>query len=142
MLPEEIRAEFRRLKTGVEDLKKFGITMAVILGLLTCLAGYEDSWAAPYLAVLAVAFLLFGIIKPSFLKHVYLGWMALALVMGFYVTKIIMALLFYGMFTPMGVIGRLFTKDMLDEQADPQAQTYWQPYPKKQDPRKHLERQF
>ena len=142
MLPEEIISEFRRLKTTPNDLKKFGMTMAVILGVLACLAGYKHSWSFPYLLVLALGFLLLDIIKPLFLKHIYLGWMSLAIAMGFVVTKVILAILFYGMFTITGMIARLFNKDRLDQQYETDAKTYWKPHEKRHDPRKHLEHQF
>jgi len=142
MLPEEIISEFRRLKTTSNDLKKFGMTMAVILGVLACFTVYKHSWSFPYLLVLALGFLLLGIIKPLFLKHIYLGWMTLAIAMGFVVTKVILGILFFGVFTITGVIARLFNKDMLDQQYEADARTYWKPHEKRQDPRKQLEHQF
>jgi len=116
--------------------------MAVILGILACVAVYRHSWSMPYLVVLTLGFLLSGILKPMLLKQVYLGWMALAIGMGFVMTKVIMAILFFGVFTVGGLIGRLFSKDMLDQQYESHAQTYWKPHVKSSDAKKHLEHQF
>jgi uncharacterized membrane protein len=142
MILEEIRSELGRLKTAPKDLRKFGITMAVILGILTGITLYTGSWAFPYLLVLAVGFLLVGIIKPTFLKKIYLGWMTIAITIGFFVTRIILSLLFYVVFTIVGIIARLVNKDMLDQEYEANAGTYWKKHEKPQDPRKHLERQF
>jgi hypothetical protein len=66
----------------------------------------------------------------------------LAIVLGFFVTKIILSVLFYVMFTIIGVIARTFHHDMLDEEYDAEATTYWKPYQPPKDAKKHLERQF
>jgi hypothetical protein len=142
MIFDDIKSELRRLKTEPQDLKKFGITMAVILGVLGGITLYKGSWSYPYLLVLAVGFLVFGIVKPLLLKHVYLGWMALAFTMGFFMTRIILTILFYGVFTIVGVFVRFTNKDMLDQQYAPNVKTYWKPHVKPQDLKKHLERQF
>ena len=142
MILEEIKSEVSRLETEAKDLRKFGITMAVILGILSGITLYKGSWSFPYLLVLAGGFLLFGLIKPLLLKRVYLGWMAIAITMGYFVTRIILSILFYGVFTLVGIISRFFNKDMLDQNYKAKAETYWKKHEKPQDPRKHLERQF
>ena len=142
MILEEIKSEVIRLKTEAKDLRKFGITMAVILGILTGITLYKGSWSFPYLLVLAIGFLVFGLIKPLLLRHIYLGWMAIAITMGYFVTRIILSILFYGVFTLIGFISRFFNKDMLDQNYEAKADTYWKEHEKPQDPKKHLERQF
>ncbi len=142
MILEEITSELRRLKTEPKDLRKFGITMGVILGILTGITLYKESWSFPYLLILSGVFLLIGIIKPILLKYIYLGWMALAITIGFFVTRIILSILFYVMFTIAGIIGRLVNNDMLDQKYDANADTYWKKHEKPQDSKKHLERQF
>ncbi len=142
MIFEEIRLELRQLKTTLRELRKFGITMAIILGILTGITLYKGSWLFPYFLGLAGAFFVIGILKPILLKYIYLGWMAIAITMGFFVTKVILSIVFYGIFTIVGIIARLVNQDMLDQQYDPDAETYWKQHEKPQDSRKHLERQF
>lgn len=139
---KDIRSEVCRLKTDAKDLRKFGITMAIVLGLLTALTAYRQSGAFPYLLVLALGFLGVGLIKPIWLNQVYLAWMTLAFVLGYIMTRVILTALFFLVFVPIGLITRMTNKDMLDEQYKPDAATYWKPYPKRIDPRKQLERQF
>jgi hypothetical protein len=139
---KDIRSEIRHLKTDAKELRKFGITMAVVLGLLTALTAYRHSGSFPYLLALAVAFLGFGLLKPAWLKQIYLGWMTLAFVMGYIMTRVILTLLFFIVFVPIGLIARITSKDMLDEHYEPDAATYWKPYAKRADPKKQLERQF
>jgi len=142
MILEEIKSELSRLKTEAQDLRKFGITMTVILGILTGITMYKGSWSFPYLLVLTLGFLIIGILKPLLLKKIYIGWMAIAVTMGFFVTKIILSLLFYGVFTVIGIIVRLLNRDMLDQNYEANAETYWKKHEKPQDPKQQLERQF
>ncbi|NUO82084.1 hypothetical protein HUU05_18590 [candidate division KSB1 bacterium] len=55
----------------------------------------------------------------------YRGWMALAVAMGFVMTRVILTVLFYGMFTPIALVMKLLRKDPLHERFDKQAETYW-----------------
>ncbi len=142
MIIEEIRSEVAKLPTTPKDLRTFAITMAVVLGLLTALTWYKGSWSFPYLFGLALAFLVVGFVKPALLKYVYLGWMTLAVFLGFFMTRIILSLLFFTMFSFGALIVKITGKDMLDERYEPDADTYWKPYDKPQDQKQRLERQF
>ncbi len=142
MFIDDIRSEVATLPTSPKDLRKFAITMAVVLGLLAALTWYKGSWSFPYLLGLAIAFLGFGFTKPALLKPIYLGWMTLAVFLGFFMTRIILSVLFYTVFSIGGLIVKITGKDMLDEQYEPDAETYWKPYVKPQDPKQRLERQF
>ena len=46
---------------------------------------------------------------------------------GWTVSRVILAILFYGVFTPVGVLFRLLGRDALGLQPKPAADTYWTP---------------
>jgi hypothetical protein len=116
--------------------------MAVVLGILALLTGYKGSWSFPYILVLGVAFAGCAFLQPILLKQVYLGWMTLAIVMGFFMTRVILSVLFFSVFSIGGVITRVLRKDLLDQQYDPNAKTYWKSYNKPQNPKRKFEQQF
>ena len=116
--------------------------MAVVLGLLTALSRYKGSGFTLVLLVLAVGFLLCGLLRPILLKKFYIGWMTIAFTLGFFMTKVILSILFYVVFTIGGIIGRLINNDMLDQNYNHDTPTYWKPHKKPQDVKQHLERQF
>jgi multisubunit Na+/H+ antiporter MnhG subunit len=117
--------EIKKIKTDSKELRKFGIILAIVLGLLGGFALYKGS--GKYLGFWGVGllFLVFGLFLPQFLKSVYKAWMALALVLGWINTHLILGLIFYLVFTPMGLIMKLLGKDLLDQKLDPEAKTYW-----------------
>ncbi|PIE35517.1 hypothetical protein CSA56_04000 [candidate division KSB3 bacterium] len=139
---EEIRTELQKLKTARDDLQKFGITMAVVLGLLSALAWYKEIASFPYLLGLAIIFLGLGLLAPTLLKQVYRYWMTLAIILGSIMTKVILSLLFYTAITLVGLISGISNKDRLNQNFETQAESYWIPYKRPKDMKRHLEKQF
>jgi len=84
---------------------------------------------APRLWALGVAalFLLVGAAAPAALTPLNKAWMGLAHLLSRVVNPIIMAVLFYGVFTPIAMIGRLAGRDPLRFKLDKQAGSYWIP---------------
>lgn len=52
-----------------------------------------------------------ALLIPNSLKWFYKGWMSIALVIGWINTRIILAIVFYIIITPMGLIMRIFGKN-------------------------------
>ena len=50
---------------------------------------------------------------------------AVALPIGFVVSHVVMAALFFGLFMPIGLLFRLLGRDSLHRKSDPDASTYW-----------------
>lgn len=126
----DIRREIGKLKTGRRELRNFGILFFVVPGLiaaLRCWRGHAD-W--PFFAAPAALFLLAGLAAPGVLKPLYKAWMAFAIVLGWVMTRVLLTLTFFLIFTPMGFLTKIMGKDLLDQKWAPDAETYW----KKHDP--------
>jgi hypothetical protein len=67
-----------------------------------------------------------GWLVPAFMRLVYLGMSYLAWPIGFVVSHVILALVYYLIFTPIGLVMRLFGYDPMARRFDPEATTYWQ----------------
>jgi hypothetical protein len=74
----------------------------------------------------AVAFLLAGILTPASLTPLNRAWMVSAHFLGKIINPIVMAILFYGLFTPLAIVMRWNGRDALRFRFDPRATTYWQ----------------
>ena len=112
MLLEEIKS----IKSGRKELKSFGIVIAVALAILGGLLFWKEKGSYPYFLVGSGAFLLCGLLLPTVLKPFHKVWMALAVVLGWIMTRVILTVLYYLMMTPIGLCGRLFGKAFLDVQ--------------------------
>ncbi len=88
----------------------------------------------------ASALLLFAFVRPALLKPIYILWNTLAESMAWLNTKILLSVIFFTLFTPLGIVRRKFGQDPLNRQFDPHASTYRAIRPAR--PTSHLTRQF
>ena len=134
--------EIRNIKSGISELRKFGITLCVVFGLL----GALFLWRAKpfYYQMFAVSgfFLFFGLAFPIILKPIHKVWMGIALVLGFIMTGVILSVLFYLVITPIGLLSRLCGKDSLDLKLDKSVKSYWIQKKKIDFEKSNYERQF
>ena len=91
--------------------------------------------------VLLLVLGIWGLVAPMSLRPVYNIWMKFGILMGTYImTPLIMSIVFFGMFMPMGLIMRLFGKDAMARTLDSGAASYR--VPSAQPPVKNLEKPF
>lgn len=105
--------------------RSFGVVFTVVftvVGLWPLARGGEPrTWA---LAV-AAAFLLAALARPSLLAPLNRLWFRFGLLLHRVVSPIILGLMFYAVFMPMGFLMRLFGKRPLGLGLDRTASSYW-----------------
>jgi len=138
MLLEEIKS----IRADKPTLRKFGIGLFVLLLIFSAISIWKDGDVYRYLAPLAVISLLIALIFPLALKFIFLPWMALATVIGWLMTRVILITLFYLIITPFSIIMKLAGKDLLDEKLEPHRKSYWVLRDKKTIGKEELLRQF
>ncbi len=109
------------------EFRKFGNTMGVFLLLLGLVFTY---FSFPYSKTLLLSgglLLLLGMLVPVTLRPIFAIWMSLATLLGFIMTRVLLGIIFFLIFTPVGLVFRLLQKDLLDESIDPDAESYWKP---------------
>lgn len=135
--------EIKNIKSGRRELRKFGITFGILLGLLGGWFFWREKEHYSYFLILSVAFLLFGLVVPIVLKPVYKVWMTLAVLLCWLMTRFILSVLFYLVVTPTGLLARSFGKDFLDLKFDRSAAgSYWIPRKRVKFERSDYEKQF
>ena len=78
--------------------------------------------------VAGVAGRLIGLVRPEWLKPVFVGLTLATWPIGWVVSNLLMGLLYYGVITPIGLAIRLAGRDLLARKLDRAAETYWEPY--------------
>jgi hypothetical protein len=121
MLLEEIKS----IKSTRRDLRKFGLTVGIFLLIIAGFLFWKQRPSFPYFAYAGGALALAALIAPFLLKPVYKIWMSFAVVMGFIMTRMILTLLYYGLFTPTALVTKLLGKDLLEQDWDRKAASYW-----------------
>lgn len=135
-------AEIRHIKSGPSQLREFGVTIGAILIVLGDIAMIRGRSSSPYLLSFGVAFLALAFAAPAVLMPLQKAWMALGLILGFFVSRAILTVLFYGVVTPIGLLMRLCGKDILDKRIDRSVQSYWQLRPAVAKDKKSYENQY
>lgn len=125
------------------DLRNFALVMAVASALIAAYLWYvELEQGLRVMGGVAALFVFVGLVIPIGLKPLYIVWMALARVLAFVNTHLLLALVFYSLFTVIGGIMRLLGRDPLDRKLSADESSYWQ---RREPPllaREHYERQF
>ncbi len=70
-------------------------------------------------------FILTALIYPRLLKYFYIVWVKFGEFIGGIISKIILFVLFYGLFAPIGLFFRIIRKDLLNQKLDANANSYW-----------------
>ncbi len=105
----------------------FGFVMAgafTVVGLFPLLDGRAPR---PWALAVAGAVLAAALVKAELLAPFNKVWFRFGLLLQRIVSPVIMALLFYGVVTPTGLILRALGKDPLRLRFDPNAESYWIP---------------
>src|SRR5260221_8185968 len=101
-----ITEEIKQLKTGPRDLRKFGLTVGGVLGLLGLWFLYRHKAHYPYFLYPGLVLLVLGVAVPRSLKYLYIGWMTFAFVMGMIVSTALLTVFFFVVVTPIGLVAR------------------------------------
>jgi hypothetical protein len=129
-------------KSERKVLREFGLTLGIAFGVLAGIFLLRGRSHYVYFVWPAGVFIVAGLVAPVVLRPIRRGWMTAAGGMGWVMTRVILTVLFFGVFTPIGVIARLAGKRFLHLSAEPSAESYWV----KRDPSASepgaLERQF
>ena len=117
--------EIKSIKGTKPEFRKFGLTIGVFLLVIAGFLFWKQRPSFPYFAYIGGGFALLGLAAPIILKPIYKVWMSFAVVMGFVMTRVILTVLYFGMFTPIALLTKLLGKDLLDQRLDKNAASYW-----------------
>ena len=135
--------EIKELKTGPRELRKFGLLVGGVCAALGLLYVLRGKHIYPWFLYPGLVLLVFGATLPQALRHVYIVWMSLAVVLGFIVSNVLLTVFFFIVITPIGLVARLSGKDFLRLKLDRNAPTYWMPRASQRDrARSDYEKQF
>lgn len=128
---------------SAKELRVFALLLVPFLALVAWFvaARWEAHTAAGLILGAAMVLGCAGLAWPAVLRPVYQVWMIAVFPIGWTISHLAMALLFYLVFTPVGLIMRACGRDPLERQWDRAARTYWKPRSPNPDKKRYF-RQF
>ncbi len=143
-LINEMKTGLSRLKQDNRSLRKFSLVLSgamVFIGLAVFFFGRYPERAYP-LIIIALVLLITGLPLPRLIKPLHTFWMGLALFIGYFMSRLLLSLLFFIIFSPVSLFLRLLGKDILKQKINKNANSYWIKKDKKDRSTKDYERQF
>tara|TARA_B100001559_G_C16273345_1_gene517105 strand:- start:173 stop:583 length:411 start_codon:yes stop_codon:yes gene_type:complete len=133
--------EIKNIKTSNKDIRSFGITIGIILFIISAILFYYDKSSHQIIAYIGGGFIGLGIIIPILLKPIYILWMTFAVILGWIMTRVVLGVVFYFILTPIGLMTRLLGEDFLSlKKSD--FNSYWNARDESDELNQDYEKQF
>ena len=134
--------EIQSIKSKKTDLLKFGITVGIMLMIIAGFLFWKEKESFQILLFFGITLFILGIAIPFILKPIYWVWMIFATILGWIMTRVILSLLFYVVFTSIGLTLRFFGKQFLELRWDKSKESYWNFRTNEHLQNKNYEKQF
>ena len=131
-----------KLNLDKGSLRKFGITMGIAFLAISSIIFFRHRHSFLPEVVISGLFFAFAFLAPLLLKPVYIVWMRFAFLLGWVNTRLILAVLFYLVFTPIGLVLKMLNNDLLDRKIEKDKGSYWREKEIKPYSQGDYERQF
>ena len=134
--------EIKNIKSEKSDLRNFGIIIGIILLIISGFLFWKEKDLFQIFLAIGITLLFTAIAIPKALKPIYWIWMIFAIILGWFMTRLILSLLFYVVFTSIGLTLRFFGKQFLELRWDKSKESYWNFRTNEQLQNENYEKQF
>ena len=125
------------------DLRIFAIVQLVVAAVVAWLLHRRLDWDVGAITVVACSLpvLAVGMAWPQQVRPLFIGWMLAGLPIGWVMSHLLLAVVYFGIITPIGLALRLTGRDPLQLRRRADATTYWSRRPAPSAPENYF-RQF
>lgn len=127
-----------------KEIRTWSLVIAAILFVVACIQYlvWGHVRTATVFWALCAFFLLFGLVMPRALDPVYKVWLKFAAALAWVNTRLILGLMFYLVFAPIGLLLRVLRVDLIKRRWERDASTYWIRRPSKPFDPSRYEKQY
>ena len=109
----------------ISSNKNFGLVFFVIFIIIALWPLLNNGNIRIWSIIVSIIFLILGLLNSKILTPFNKLWMRLGALLGIIVSPIVMGVVYFGIITPIGLIMKLFGKDVLNLKLDKNKKTYW-----------------
>ena len=131
--------ELNRTQPSLRRLREFGLIVGCAFAVLGVVLLPRTNGVI--MLSIAAVLILAGLVRPSVLQYVYRGWMKVAEILSAIMTPVVLGIMFFLVFTPIGVIRRMMGKDEMLRHGRHDA-TSWDPYTSRQQRTDHFKKMY
>jgi hypothetical protein len=129
------------MKNLINIKRKDNITFGILFFILFLIIGLyplkSEGLIRIWSVVLSLVFLIITIIRPNLFTFINKLWIQFGILLGKIISPVVMGLVFFFVVTPIGILVRIFKKDVMGLKRD--ANTYWI---KREDKLQSMKKQF
>ena len=133
--------DIKSIRSEVKDLRNFGIMIGAILFLVSTLLFFKGQDKYQIFTYAAGFVFVAGFMTPILFWPFYMIWMIFATILGWFMTRVILSLLYYVLMTPIGMLSKFLGNDFL-ELKNNDNESYWNKRNKKSELNQDYEKQF
>ena len=104
--------------------KSFGIVFFLFFVIVSIFPLFKDEDIRVWSLIIAIIFLILGLLNSKFLTPLNKIWFKFGILLGKFVSPIVMGIVFFGIVTPTSLIMRLLGKNLLGLKKS-KKDTYW-----------------
>lgn len=118
--------EIKKIDLSKKKNREFAFLIAIVLSVFAIFTIKNGDARFVYFSV-GASFLFFfiGGLFPGILKPVLRTWMTVAILIGWFMSRVLLTALFYLIVTPIGFLLKLLKKDLLSIKIEKSVKTYW-----------------
>ena len=109
----------------ISSNKSFGFVFFVIFIVIALWPLLNEGNIRIWSLILSLVFLILGFLNSKILTPLNKLWIRFGILLGTIVSPVVMGIIYFGVVTPIGIIMRLFRKDILNLKIDRNKNTYW-----------------
>jgi len=124
-LISDVNEEINNLEQTPKKLRQFsGLMFLISCAFLYYFYPKEHGFWMGFFFVFFIVFLV-GLYRPQSVKKIHRIWMKLAFMMGWFVSRFLLSLIYFFVVTPIGVFSRIFGKKFIETGFNPKEVSYW-----------------
>ena len=120
------------------DLTVLAFLFLFIFTVIGCYSMFWKGNESGYIWVCVGLVLLAARLIPPLFRQIYKYWINFSVVLGYFVSRTILTIVFFIIVTPTGLIMKMLCKDPMERKIDSDKDSYW--IPKEQEPDQSVER--
>tara|TARA_B110000003_G_C16581068_1_gene508120 strand:+ start:999 stop:1385 length:387 start_codon:yes stop_codon:yes gene_type:complete len=125
-------------KSNIGSNRSFGIIFSIIFLIVSLWPILDKENIRIWSLLLSIVFLVLGTLNSKILTPLNNSWYKLGIFLGKVISPIVMAVIFFGVITPIGLLMKILKKDLLNLKFN-NDKSYWI---KKNEPKSKMNKQF
>ena len=115
----------QKSKIKISSNRSFGLVFFIVFAIYSFWpVMYQDSiriWSL----IISLLFLFLGLINSKVLAPLNRLWAKFGILLGSFIAPVIMGFVFFIVVTPIGILMKIFNKDLLNKKYSKEKETYW-----------------